>query len=245
MLNILKTLSLKNKILIISTLIIVLIAVPLTIFQSLSQQQTKQRASSDSMGFSIMLVPTSVTKNIGEDIDIDIHLLNSQQKEVSAVDVIYSGYNSDMFESVVFQSSGEFTQDFSDNGNSHYVGLSYPTSHVNGADINLGTLKFVKSKETGYVNLNFIIRVNIPGIRNAILLDNISGEYTIKSAQTSSPQSSAEDIVSPSPTQALVSTPTSIPAGSTPTYDQECIGSCMDNGYATLQYCQSTCIISQ
>ncbi len=243
MLNIFKNLSLKNKILIISTLIIVLIAVPLTIFQSLSQQNTKQRASNDSMGFSIMLVPASVTKNIGEDMEVEVHLLNSQQKEISAVDVLYNGYNSNMFESVVFQPSAAFAQDIDSGG--HFVGLISPTVHVNGADIVIGTLKFIQSKEAGTVNLNFNIRVNIPGIRNAILLDNISGEYTIKSAQTSSSQSPAAGSVSPTPTPIIIVSPTAIPAGSSPTYDQECIGSCMDNGYATLQYCQSVCIISQ
>src|SRR3989338_6684109 len=267
--------SLKNKILIISTLVIVLIVVPLTIFQSLNQQQTKQRASSDSYGLSVILTPSSLIKNIGEDIEIYIHLLNSLQKEISAVDINYGGYDSTMFGYVAFQSSEEFTQVI--NNSIRYVGVSTPGFHKNGADINLGTLRLIKSKNIGTLYLNFYkIRVNVAGIRDAIVFENIGGQYTITGIKSSPatnnvgsvpastptviPTSTgiaiptliptATSVPSLTPTSTPVPTPTSIPTATpvpptptpTPTYDQECIGDCMDNGYASLNYCKSICI---
>lgn len=211
----LKNLSTKNKILIIATLIVLLIAVPLTIIQSLKQQQTKQRASSDSYGFSIMLTPSSLTKNIGEDIDVGIHLLNSQQKEVSAVDINYGDYYSNMFESVVFQNSGAFYEIINSNG--RYVGIITPETQRNNADIDLGTLKFIKTKEIGTVNLSlYNIRINVSGIRDAIVFENIKGQYVIEAIKSSSPVNGNTPAPSFTPTliPTIVPTATSTPVGS-------------------------------
>lgn len=207
--NIFKNLSAKNKILVIATIMLFAIAVPLTIMQSLNRQTTKQRASNDSLGFSTMLTPSSLTKNIGEDIEADIHLLNSQRKEISAVDIVYGGYNASMFESVVFQPSsvGTFTDILNNSG--RYVGVVHPEGEVSYADITLGTIKFIKSKEAGSINLNLNIRVNVPGIHDAVSFDNISGQYTIETAKASSNTTGGGIILSnPTPTSILIQTPT-------------------------------------
>lgn len=208
--NIFKNLSLKNKILVIATIILLLLVVPLTIMQSLNRQTTKQRASNDSHGFSIALASTGVTRNVGEDFEVEIQLFNWRRRDVSAVDMSYryGGANPNLFESITFQPSSEFIQVVNDNG--RYVGIVFPDEHRNAPYVTLGIVKFVNSKEAGIFSLDIRnISVNIAGRRDAIALKPLGGSYRIETAKASSNTTGGGIILSnPTPTSILIQTPT-------------------------------------
>ncbi len=109
-------------------LIMLLVATPLTIIQSLTRQETKQHAS----GEPVILTASSIKSsyNIDEEFNTDIALQNPGQKDISAVDFTIT-YDSDILRLIEFNTEGAYfspiAKDTQTSGNIHFVGVQMST----------------------------------------------------------------------------------------------------------------------
>lgn len=228
----LNTLSKKNKILILISIILFLIVVPLTLIQVQKQQQIRQRASENPQ-ISLQLSPAVITKNMGNEFDVNLNFKSNGPKDISGFDVIIK-YDPNILELVSFTLSPSFTEtrNTSVPGTFKYIATYGSLIPSNQLDLTLGTLKF-RGKANGTSNVTFeSINITDGITKNYLSVDtpnNVTGTYTISpnvptstpipptSIPTSTPVPSPTIIQSPTPVTSVTPSITTSPVPPTAT----------------------------
>lgn len=168
LINIWNSISRRNKILIITMLIMLLAVVPLTIVQSLQQQETRQRAAPKDF-VRLKAHSSSTSYFIDDTFNVYVDLENPNKKDISAVDVIIKyNDNGNFLELSDFDiASSDFTvvQESKDIKSVRFVGIRMDTDSTSevlpGVQrgippiLRIGTLKFKASKETNGTQITF------------------------------------------------------------------------------------------
>lgn len=176
----------KRKLIALTMFTILLIALPLVLFQVRKQQNLKQRAEGLNT-VSLELYPANSTVvGKGYEFHKDIYLRNSGNKNISAVDVTIT-YDSDALDLISFYSTNKiFTtivKDTDTPGKIHFVGVNTGQSPIIDSRFSLGTFTLRPRVQMGSGTINFSnITITSVGETEPLEIntaDNIPGTYTV------------------------------------------------------------------
>lgn len=149
----------RNKILIIAMLVMLLVAIPLTIIQSLNQQITKQRASNDYV--ILKAFSNNSSYDTGSRFEANIDLVNTfpDKKDISAIDITIN-YDKDVLKLVEFDTEGNYdfktiTKNTQTPGEIRFIGIRTDTLSEALSLFHVGTLAFEASNPSSGTSLSF------------------------------------------------------------------------------------------
>lgn len=172
----------KSRLLLLIIAIIAVIVIPLTVIQVQKQQEIRQRAASEN-SVSLQFSPSEIdAKNVGDNFDVDLNLLNSNPKDISAIDMTIT-YNSSNLNLANFKPSPEsgllqIARDTSTPGKLRYIAANATDTPIIGAFVKLGTLTFTE-KALGAWGVGFSnVTVTANGTPQPLIVDTQSVEIT-------------------------------------------------------------------
>lgn len=210
-------LSRFKKILIILTITVSLLVIPLTIFQALTQQNLRQKASGNDL--ILGAYPSTGAYAVNDSVSVNISLTN-KNKDISGIDFVIS-YDPNIlrFDNFIVTNPG-FTTVIDPNssktiGKIHYAGVNIGTASLkNTPQFDIGTVIFRAIQTTGNDSVTRL-SFESPIITAANYISGLPvtqsvWQYTAKSpSQVSAP--TATPVPSPTLTPALIPTSTPVP----------------------------------
>ena len=210
--------NIPHKRLILVLLLIILITLPLLLWQLGKQQEVRQRAS----GATISLSVTGATKTVGETFDVPV-ILKGGTYNITGIDADLT-LDKDILEFVSFQPSTIFNSSLINSynpsvGQLRFVLVDTTATTITG-DITLGTLRLgAKAPGTGTVvfqNNPQVVSLGTAGLLT--VANNENGSFTIKAPSPTPPVPTDTPLPpisgTPAPTVTPTITPTDTPAPS-------------------------------
>ena len=200
----------KGKLFLIITTILLVVAIPLTVYVAKQQQETRSRAGGG--GASLAVQPANLEKIINDTFTVDI-VLKPGGFAITGVDITFT-LNPAITEFVSFTSRSIFSDELISNystttGDYRYVAVDTTISKIT-EDIIIGTLT-LKAKAVGTGSLIFQDNIQIVGenYTGAIPRDSdIHGTYIVSLPPTNTPIPPTE---TPTPTPTVIPSPTVAP----------------------------------